>query len=227
MKIIYTGLESAGKSLLLAKVAKRLLKRNKKWRKKYGFLRPIYTNLLFSDDFIKGNEEYIKNWLDVREILELSGCDILWDEISSDFSALKKEPLSRKINRWLRQGAKQGVHIYATAQEFHDLHLDMRRRVSNCYNIKKIIGSSRGGENMPPVNKIWGLCTVTDIEIHPYNELEPKSKSIIPSFLIINKDLCSVFNTHQIIQASEEPLLEHVERKCERADCDFKRIIHR
>jgi len=48
MKILYTGLESQGKSLLLADKAVEILKRNRFWHKKYGFVRKVVSNLKFS-----------------------------------------------------------------------------------------------------------------------------------------------------------------------------------
>lgn len=229
MKTVYTGLESSGKSLALAKKVISLIKRNKKWEKKYGFRRLVRSNLIFSEKFAEKYKDYIVYWKDMKEIIKETGCDIIWDEISSDFSALKKEPLPRETNRWLRQGAKQGVHIYATAQEFHDIHLDFRRRVKVCHSLKKILGSPRGGKNLPKVKRIWGLCLSWELKIHPYNELEPQKQSIIPELLFITRELCEVFNTHQVIENSEERPFEHIERKCEKygKGCNYKKIIHR
>lgn len=229
MKFVYTGLESQGKTLFLAQLVRYLVKRNKRWRKNYGFTRLIYSNIQFSAEFYEKNADFIQYWKDMKEVIGLTGCDILWDEISSDFSALKKEPLSRGVNRWLRQGAKQGVHIYATAQEFHDIHLDFRRRVIECLNVIKLIGSPRGGLNLPPVRLIWGICLGWKVEIHPYNELEPKRASIIPSILFFGKSLCHIFDTHQIVESSEELPFQHIERKCEKygQGCDYKKVIHK
>lgn len=225
MKKIYTGLESAGKTLLLARDVVNLVNRNKKWFKKYGFKRVVHSNLNFSDWFYDANSDFISYWEDMSEVLNLTGCDIIWDEISSDFSALKKEPLARNINRWLRQGAKQGVHIYATAQEFHDVALDFRRRCSSCYRVNKLIGSSRSGENLPKVKTIWGVCLVRELDIRPYNELEPKYLGLIPDYFLISKELCMLFDTHQVIKGSKEPLLEHIVKECK--TCGYKKIIHR
>ncbi len=225
MKVIYTGLESSGKTLLMARKAKQLVIRNKKWYKKYGFKRQIKTNLIFSDQFKKENEGYLDFFTDANEVIGSTGCDILWDEISSDFSALKREPLPRNVNRWLRQGAKQGVHIYATAQEFHDVHLDFRRRVIECFNVNKVFGSRRVGLNLPPVRTIWGLCFIFGIKIHPYNELQPEKRSFLPSFLLIERSLTKIFDTGQIITASDEMPLEHIVRVCK--TCGYKKLIHR
>ena len=228
MKIIYTGLESSGKTLLLAKKAKELLARNVRWQNKYGFKRLLYTNIKFSEDFTQKYKDYIRYFNQYKDLITLSGCDILWDEISSDFSALKKEPLPRSINRWLRQGAKRGVHIYATAQEFHDVHLDFRRRVKNAYFVVKLAGSGRGGDNLPPVHRIWGICLVRELKIHPYNELQPEYIGIfggISSVFLIDKADCNVFDTHQFIAESEEIPLEHTERKC--PTCNKTFVYHR
>lgn len=225
MKIIYTGLESSGKSLLMARQILITLKRNKNWQKKYGFTRPVYLNLKLSKNIEKEYPRFIYYFKDVKEIIGKTGCDIFHDEISSHFSALKKEPLPLKVNRWLRQGAKQGVHYYATAQEFHDVHLDFRRRCKNAYQITKLFGTDRGGENLPPVNSIWGVCSVKQLVIHPYNELNPEFQfhSFFP-FLLFGKSLCHTFDTHQVIDPSEEQPLEHRERICH--DCGTKIISH-
>jgi len=221
MKIIYTGLESSGKSLMLAKKIQDLVYRNRKWKKKYGFVRQIYSNLVFSDEFYKLNSEFIVYWYDYRELLGLNGVDIVWDEISSDFSSLKKEPLPRRVNRWLRQGAKQGVHIYSTAQEFHDLHLDVRRRMFKAHYVSKPFGSRRGGQNLPPVKKIWGLCLTRELKIRPYNELQPEYHGVLPGFFFIRKKDCLIFNTSQVIRESGEFPLEHVERFCSDPKCSY------
>lgn len=225
MKIVYCGLESAGKTLFLSREVLRLLKRNQKWEKKYGFKRKIYSNVKFSETFLLKYKDYICYWTDYQSLLDLNGIDILWDEISSDFSALKKEPLPRKVNRWLRQGAKQGIHIYATAQEFHDIHLDFRRRVFSAYQVKKIIGSRRSGTNIPPIGFIWGLCVARELEITPYNELAITYRSIIPSFLFISRFLCDIFDTNQVIVGADEMPFDHVEKLCK--TCGYKKVFHR
>jgi len=230
MKVVYTGLESAGKSLLLAQKVGQLVKGNRRWEKKHGFARPIFSNLRINDAFYEANKDIIHYWDDMRDIIGLTGCDIIWDEISSDFSALKKEPLPKNVNRWLRQGAKQGVHIYATAQEFHDIHLDFRRRVAAAYHVRKLVGSQRGGENLPPVPRIWGLVQRRALVIHPYNELQPEMQleGLFSAFGLtwISPGLARFFDTHQVIPESEYPPYDHALRVCSRKDCKYKRIFH-
>lgn len=225
MKIIYTGLESSGKTLILADKVMELIARNQKWHKKYGFIRKIYSNLRLNNEISKKYKNYLVYWTNCNEIIGLTGVDVIWDEISTDFSAMKKDPLDKKINRWLRQGAKQGVHIYATAQEFHDVHLDFRRRVKYAYKLSKVIGSQRSGCNLPPIKYIWGLIMLKELVINPYNELMPQYKSIIPSFIFITRSLCEIFDTNQVVSASDNDyILEHVVKRCD--VCGLKKISH-
>jgi len=225
MKKVITGLESSGKSLWLARKSMDLLKRNKKWEKKYGFTRPIYSNMKWADNFKKENERFLKYFDDKKEIIGKQGCDIIWDELSTSFPASKREPLNLSTNKWLRQGAKQGVHIFGSAQEFHDIHVDFRRRTKVCKNIKKVMGSRRGGKNLPEVKFIWGICLLWEIDIHPYNELDPQRKSLLPAPLFITKDKCEIFDTHQVIKSDEEQPLEHIERHC--PVCGYDKVYHR
>ena len=225
MKIIYCGKESSGKTLFLADKLTQLLKRNIRWKQKYGFTRLIYTNMAIGEKYFRKYKEFIRYWVNVNDVIGLAGCDILWDEISSDFSALKKEPLGKEVNRWLRQGAKQGVHIYATAQELHDVALDYRRRIQSAWMCNKLIGSERGGLNLPPLKILWGFCFKRKLKINPYNELEPEVQGL-PSLVWIGKKLCSVFDTHQVIKGSlEDAPLEHIVRSC--PVYKIKKVIHR
>jgi hypothetical protein len=224
-KTVYVGLEGQGKTLLMALHLKNQLKYNKTLKEKYNIDRPLYTNLRINPE-LSSLYPNIKYYQSISDVIGLTGCDIFHDELSSDFNAQKREPLPRRVNRWLRQTSKSGVTITCTAQEFHDLHLDFRRRVSNCYEVKKVIGSRRGGHNLPPVRFIWGLLYVRELNIHPYNELDPQYKSLfnVNPIHIMTRDLCNIFDTHQYILPSDELPLEHRERHC--PTCGFKKVYH-
>lgn len=226
MKYVITGLESQGKSLILADIATDLMHRNMRWQEKYGFHRPVLSNLRFAPHVEKVYGDFIEYWSQYRELLTRTGCDVIWDEISTDFSAIKKEPLPAEVNGWLRQGAKQGVHIYATAQEFHDIHLDFRRRVFQCDQVSKLMGSKRGGENTPAPKFVWGVCWKRELNIRPYNELEPQFADTIGDFFFITRERCEVFDTHQKILRSDDVPYRHIERECELPNCKFERIVH-
>jgi hypothetical protein len=228
MKIVYCGLEGEGKSLYLSTLVTEILKTNVKYKKKgYGH-RKLYSNMRFSEHIEHTYGDYIVYWEDIREILGLKGVDILWDEISTDLSAQKREPLPRRFNQWFRQGNKQGVYIYATAQEFHDIHLDFRRRVRYAYNIEKSFGSKRPGPNLPPTKRVYGLCWKRRITIRPYNELQPEYSRGKP--FLITKKKTSFFNTNQTIETSKELPYEHIEYTCSKESCKLPahlRVKHR
>jgi len=223
MKYVITGLESQGKSLVLADIATTLMARNEKWEKKYGFHRPVVSNLRFAPHVEAAYGPYIEYWDQYRTLINRFGIDVIWDEISTDFSAMKREPLPPEVNGWLRQGDKQGVDIYATAQEFHDIHLDFRRRVFQADYVSKVCGSRRGGANTPEPKLIWGVCWKRELCIRPYNELEPQFSDTIGSPFLITKRRCQLFNTHQKILRGEELPYRHVERACEFPDCEFSK----
>lgn len=208
MKYIITGIESSGKSLILADKAIALLARNTRWHKKYGFKRILYSNLKFSEEIEKEFNGFIKYWKDLPDILGIEGADIIWDEISTYFSAEKRAPLSFEVNKWLRQGAKRGVSIYGSAQEFHDIHVQFRRRVFQCDHVSKVAGSRRAGLNFPPVKQIWGLCWTRNLKINPYNELIPEYSDNFGKPFLITKKRCSIFNTYAKIETDSKLAFE-------------------
>lgn len=225
MKIVYCGAESSGKSLLLAKKSIEILERNKKWFKMYGFKRKVLSNLIFSDEIFIKYKDYIEYWDDVHLIVGRLGVDIIFDEISNEFSATRAGSLTKRVNQWLRQGAKQGVHFYATAQEFNNINIDFRRRVNKAFHIKKLFGSERGGQDLPPIKKIWGWCMVREFNVFPYDELRPKYISIIPKIIKITPKLCSVFDTYQPISPSDIIEVSHFIKHCK--VCGMRKVVHR
>ena len=244
MKVVYCGLEGSGKSLILADDCKKLLKRNKRWYKKavtqylnngmQGEVperRQLYSNLKFSDEIEEKYFGYIAYWTQLREVIRRTGVDVIWDEINTDLDANKIQQLPRRVKNWLKQGQKQGVHLYATAQEFHDIHVNMRRRIHEAYYMKKIAGTRRSGKNLPPTRMILGMCLKRRIKF-PYNELEPQFTGF--SLFSIRGKKTRIFNTNQLIEMSEEVPYEHIEIGCERdhkgQTCSHlghaKRVLH-
>ncbi len=227
MKKVYTGRESSGKSLAMANEIIRVTKRNNKWRKKYGIHRPIFTNMGLSREF---KDEFpnqrIQYYHDIKRIIkkEVKGIDIFHDEISSDFSAEKRASLSRDESRWMRQCAKSGIHIYSTAQEFHDIHVQFRRLVWEAWRCSKLFGSPRPGPNLPDVNLIWGVIGLRNTVISPYNELEPEYKGL-PRFVFIRKRVTDIFDTNEFVPKVDKFEVEHLEDKC--STCGKKVVRHR
>jgi len=252
MKVIYSGLESSGKSLKLAMTAVDIAYRNSKWfaqqRKdfdklgqpqfiaKYGrdfpVSRPIVSNLRFSDEFTKYCEEEllvpIQYWHEIHELIELRDCDVIIDEVGNYFDSRMWELLSLDARRWLSQAAKTGVEMYGSAQDFAQVDKAFRRLVNHLLLIRKIVGSRRPSATKPPVTRIWGLCMMHELDPNGYDEDKKKfvSSGLVPNFFFISRRYCEIFDTGQKIERSQPAPFQHIERHCGNPDCQFHKTIH-
>lgn len=270
MKIIYSGLESSGKSLRLAKVAADLVYRNsdwnktrkEKWQREYDAYirlmqrigkeqgigkmnewvgqnaaprqpdpRPIVSNIRFTADFFEHAKDIgvpIIYWQNLDEIIKYDNADIIIDEVGTYFDARLWADLSLDVRRWLSQGAKSGIEIYGSAQDFAQVDLAFRRLVNHLYHITKLVGSPRPSATRPPVKTIWGVCSMRELNPREYKE-DKKSfdkTQLFPSFFLIERRYCEIFDTTQKIERSIPPLMKHIERFCEDAACSFHKTMH-
>jgi len=240
MKVIYSGLESSGKSLRLAMLCVELVHRNEKWAKITGLPRPIYSNMRFSDKFVeyaKSRGIELRYWKDLDELVRLDEADIICDEVGNYFDSRGWENLSLDVRRWLTQGAKTGIEFYGGAQDFAQVDIAFRRLVQDgdLKNIRKIVGSRRPAKTKPPVRFIWGLCIMWDMDAQGYDE---KNKSFasgwIPSgIFFIRKKYTRIFDTNQKLLLSELPLMRHQVRFCDKhkdkggdGSCNFCKVSH-
>lgn len=233
-KIIFSGLESSGKSLRLAMVVSDIVHRNSKWYKKSGIVRPIYSNLKFSDTFVEYAQSVgipIKYWNSLDQLIEIRHADVIIDEVGNYFDARTWTELSLDTRRWLTQGAKQGIEIYGTAQDFAQVDKAFRRLVGGLgglFHIRKLVGSARPSATRPPVKRIWGLCTIQELEPMGYDEETSKfkPKGMLPRFFSIQRRYCEVFDTGQKIERSPLPKLRHLVRMCEDDTCGLVKTSH-
>lgn len=229
MKVIYSGLESSGKSLKLSMVVTDLVRRNYEWKKKSGITRTIASNLKFTDNFYdyvtKELEIPIIYWENLDDLIEFKDCDVIIDEVGNYFDARMWTDLSLDVRRWLTQGAKTGVEIYGSAQDFAQIDKAFRRLVNHLFHITKIMGSRRPSATKPPVKFIWGVCMMRELDPVGYNEEDKKFETAgFPSFFFIEKKYCNIFYTGQKIERSKPLLLKHVERNC--GTCKLVRKSH-
>jgi len=231
MKIIYSGLESSGKSLKLASVVSDIVLRNAKWYKKTGIARPIISNLFFSKNF----ETYAKDlgipiiyWSNLDELIKYENADIIIDEVGTYFDSRLWTDLSLDVRRWLTQGAKSGIEIYGTAQDFAQVDLAFRRLVNHLFHITKLFGSRRPSATTPPIKRIWGVCSIRELNPREYKEDKKSfdSTQIIPSFFMIQRIHCEMFDTTQKIIRSKPTPYRHIEKQCELDNCIFHRTLH-
>lgn len=231
MKVIYSGLESSGKSLRLAKVVADLVYRNSKWYEKSGKQRAIISNLKFSDDFMQWAKDMqvpVSYWKDLDELIDYRDVDIIIDEVGTYFDSRLWADLSLDVRRWLTQGAKTGVEIYGSAQDFAQVDLAFRRLVNHLYHITKLVGSGRPSPTKPPIKRIWGICSMKELNPREYKE-DKKSfdkTSLFPSFFLIQRRYCEIFDTTQKIDRSAPPAYKHIERFCGNENCSFHKTVH-
>lgn len=161
MKVVFSGLESSGKSLLLSRQAQKILERNTVWYKQTGVPRIMAFNMPMSDDFITKITEaglIYKQWENFDEIEKITDADVFIDELLKLFPSRGTEPLPPHQMDWLTQGAKSGIHIFATSQDFSQVHKQFRLLTNKVYVVRKLFGSPRPMASRPPITSIWGLC---------------------------------------------------------------------
>ena len=161
-KIVYTGIESSGKSLLLSRQADKVRLRNIKWLKITGIPRTMAFNSPMSPAFIQKIKDSGINYLSYKnldEILYLEEADIFIDELIKYFPASGSSSLTNEQLHFVTQGAKSGIHLWGASQDFSQVHKQFRLLVNEVYIIKKLIGSRRPMKTAPPVSKVWGICS--------------------------------------------------------------------
>jgi len=211
MKIVYTGLESSGKSLLLAREAKRLVRRNAVWYDKTGIMRPILSNMRFSEGFTEYariNNVPIEYWNNLEDIIYRTECDVFIDELLKYFDARLWQALSLDSKHWLSQGAKSGVHVYATSQDFSQVEKQFRILCNKVYVVRKIIGSPRPMKTAPIVKHVWGLCSKRGVDPRSFrgDNASMENTELIPSFFMILREDTSIFDTNAKVVPSELPV---------------------
>jgi hypothetical protein len=229
MKVVYTGLESSGKSLMLAMKAEDILHRNAKWFRKSGIARPIVSNIIFSDTFLdeaKAAHVPVHVWKNLDELIEWRDADVFIDELGTYFDSRTWSDLSLDVRRWIAQGAKSGIEMYAAAQDFAQVDVSFRRLTTLVFNIQKIIGSPRPTATRPPVKYIWGVCIKWELNARSFkqNEADMELAWMFPSFFFIRRIFCELFDTKQFLKRSDPPQLKHTERFC--PTCGQTKIYH-
>jgi len=230
---ITEGAPGQGKSLYTARTALRILKRNQKWEEQGNPRRQIWSNLKFSEDFEKEFDGYISYWSDSSQLVKLRDCDIIWDEIATELDARNWPNLSIEMKRFLSQYRKRGIDIYANTQDFSMIDQRARLMISNVRTLSKIIGSRDLSTTKPVPKYIWGICMIRDVQNFRETDPEKKKYDLIPSFILISRDLVSIYDTRQDIALGKPPPLRHEIRFCEHhkdvggdGDCDFCKVFH-
>lgn len=218
MKKIYTGIESSGKSLQLAREAYDVMNRNSKWYDITGKHRPIVTNTPFSSSFIelcRSKNVPIEEWHDLEEIIYREECDVFIDEIIKYFDARLWANLSLDTKHWLTQGAKSGIHVYGAAQDFSQVDKSFRLLCNEVFQVSKVMGSPRPMKTRPPIKRIWGICMLRRVSPTSFKGDTASMETIgMPSFFLIDKKDCEIFDTSVKIKPSKPAPLKKIVRVC-------------
>jgi len=228
MIVVISGLPGAGKSLKLARTVLQVLERNRKWEKKSGVKRLLYTNLKLAPWVMEEFSEYVREWEDTQELTRLRNVDVIWDEFATAMDATQWQNMSLELKRWLQQHRKFGIEIYGTTQDFAQVDKSFRRLVSDLIHVTKLIGSRDKSNTMPDVKTIWGLCTVRTLDPQKYDEAKSKFENtgMLPQFMWISRKDIEVYDTTAEVKVGHYPPLRHIARECELAGCDHVKTIH-
>jgi len=235
MKMGWTGLESAGKSQLMAVHAWKIYKRNARWikkRKKLG-LPHIPRTMAFdspmSPRFIsrleKAGLKYI-HFYDLDEVNGLSNIDIFINEILKFFPQRGNEPLNRDQAEFLSQGAKDGIDIYFCSQDFSQAHKQFRFLVNRLHYVVKVVGSRRPTASSPPVRRIWGLVVYWDVKPSSFKGDNTTLEKTwwLPSFYFLNKTDASLYDTSYKVRGTKMPVQQMVEQEVRYIDRTGKQV---
>jgi len=229
-KTIFSGAEDSGKSYQLALHAGKIVERNARWLKITGKPRPLISNLEFQPWFEKFADDRgipIKYWRDIEQLPELTNADLIIDEVGSYFDSRTFKDLPLDVRLWLAQASKLGVDIYGSAQDFAQVDISFRRLVQKdnggLFHITKLIGSDRPADTKPPVTRIWGVCSIRELDPVAYDEESKKfSGNGFPSLFYIRKEICNIFDTTKRIAKTKPPPYKHVVRPCVDPSSKFK-----
>jgi len=96
--------------------------------------------------------------------------------------------------------------------------------INSVLTLNKIMGSGDISTTKPKPKHIWGVVVIRKVQ--NYREVDPEKKKyeFYFSLLFITKELISIYDTRQDIQAGKPPPLRHEERHCDH--CGSKKIIH-
>jgi len=212
MKIVYTGIESSGKSLQLSIQAESVLKRNIKWFKATGIPRTMAFDSPMSPDFVKQIEiaglKYL-HFHELHDVLKLNECDIFINEVIKYFPASGSNSLSNEQLDFLTQGAKSGVYMYCASQDFSQVHKQFRLLVNEVWIVNKIVGSRRPIKSAPSSKFVWGMCIKRSVPPSAFkgdnNTMITKSGFAFPYPFFIYKKDCQRFDTSYKVPLSRLP----------------------
>ena len=219
MKMGWTGLESAGKSQLMAVHSTMVYARNVRWLKKRARLglesvpRTMAFDTPMSSTFIEKIKSRGLKYVHFRNLTEnehLGDIDIFINEINKYFPSRGSDPLTPQQEEYLTQGAKRGIDIYFCSQDFSQAHKRFRQLTNRMYYVVKMFGSIRPVPSAPPVNHIWGLALAWRLNPQSFNGDDASMRAsgisrLLPSPYWFNRTDCNLYDTSFIVPSTDLP----------------------
>jgi len=227
MKIVWTGIESSGKSLELSKKAEEVRIRNANWYRQTKLKRYMVFNHPMSTEFIKKVNQFsiYKQFKDFDEVAHLEEADFFVDELIKLFPANGSSSLSNEQLHFITQGSKSGINLYGASQDFSQVHKQFRLLVNEVYTVRKLIGSRRPMKTAPPVKFIWGVYLRRSVSPSSFRgDSATMEGSWFPVPCFIRKVDCERFDTSYKIPLTTLPV-KKLRKQLEYCEEDgFKRV---
>lgn len=222
-----TGLPGASKSYLTCQTTLDLLKRNMRWYKKTGIVRPVVSNLVLEESFTKevnSECEFLQYWEDPEILPSLKNCDVVWEEMGAHVDSRSWEQLPLPLRRWVQQHRHRGVDIYGNCQDFADVDVAIRRLCGSLVYLTKIMGSRDPSPTTPPVEFVWGVVIKMYLDPRNYKEETKLTSGVFGGVIFLRKSVVDLYSMFNDIKPGKYPPLQHRERLC--PDCGFKKVLH-
>ena len=158
--ILYTGLPGHGKTTALARQALKSLKFSEKIYKQNQHVRPVYSNILFSDKINERYGHFIEYFDDIQLMHTWKDCDIFIDEMSLYFDSQNWEKLQFRTKKYLRLHRHYDVNIYGAVQDFTTIDITVRRLTTRMFHLIKFIGTREPSPYLPPIRFPFNLASI-------------------------------------------------------------------
>lgn len=222
-----TGRPRHGKTLELARIGSKLLKKkerifsNLKFNLGVGALKKFNDNIIgeLSSKADRDNpEKLLFYWNNLHEWEHMEKGNIFVDEMTRYFNPRQWAQLSEDTEIKLQQHGKDSLNVYGTVQHYSRIDISLRLLVEKFYIVKTIFGNP---DNRKPFLGIK-IMSIYGVELEDIEDLyqmwkRPDLKLEIPytkKTRLFKKKYAIIYDTYQKVGRSEAMPLVHKARLC-------------
>jgi len=221
MKTLYLGDEGSGKSLAMSEQLFTAISTAEKYKKQGYQPMEIATTYLPDNGLVqlmktKGIPwKYIEDYDDLED---LKGGFLFIDEAEVFLDARNYANLPLHVRKFFSQADKNGIEIFATAQNFAQIDISFRRLLTHIYLCRKIAGSRRPHPTRPSKKNPWGIFVLKNYEkVLEEGLTEPVLKPVgLLSFSVefYGRKRFMKNNTNQGVKVTDVKTMRHVTKHC-------------